>query len=333
MRITRDLLLKIAKDTVAERTRSDRGILAVYLHGSLLSDEPLLGGATDIDLTFVHNEAGSEPREIVRLTDEVHLDIAHHPRTLYRQSKELRVHPWLGPVLYSAKILHDPQHFMDFIQASVRGQFYRPDNAILRSRSLAEHSRQLWQSLAANAFPAGPETAANYLRALEHGANAIASLSGPPLTLRRFLLQFPERAHAVGHPGLVAGLMGLLGAPNIDAAGLQPWLADWRSGFVSLPADQVPTRLHPVRLNYYSHAFDELLDSKQPLAALWPLMVTWTQAAGLLPEGSPSRMKWDEFASHLGWMGPAFSERVDALDAYLDTLEEVLDEWSRVNGA
>jgi hypothetical protein len=44
MRITTETLLKIARDTVAQRTRSDRSLLAIYLTGSLLESEPLLGG-------------------------------------------------------------------------------------------------------------------------------------------------------------------------------------------------------------------------------------------------------------------------------------------------
>ena len=90
MRITPALLLKIARDTVAQRTRSDRGLLSIYLHGSLLEDDPLLGGTADIDLGVIHDEEYSMEREIQRLTDEVHLDIAHHARSDYRWARSLR---------------------------------------------------------------------------------------------------------------------------------------------------------------------------------------------------------------------------------------------------
>ena len=67
MRITRETLLKIARDTAAQRARASRDILCIYLTGSLTTDQPLLGGVTDIDLIIVH---GSEPpveREVLRL--------------------------------------------------------------------------------------------------------------------------------------------------------------------------------------------------------------------------------------------------------------------------
>ena len=54
MRINRQTLLRIANDTVAQRVRQERGILSAYLCGSLLGDDYLLGGCTDIDLVFIH---------------------------------------------------------------------------------------------------------------------------------------------------------------------------------------------------------------------------------------------------------------------------------------
>ena len=54
MRINRDTLLRIARDTVARRTRQDRGIVAAYLCGALLGDDYILGGTADIDLGFIH---------------------------------------------------------------------------------------------------------------------------------------------------------------------------------------------------------------------------------------------------------------------------------------
>jgi hypothetical protein len=34
---------------------------------------------------------------MVFLSEQVHLDIAHHARELYARPKDLRIHPWLGP--------------------------------------------------------------------------------------------------------------------------------------------------------------------------------------------------------------------------------------------
>jgi hypothetical protein len=45
MRITRDLLLKAARDSAAQRLRADRRLVCIFLTGSLLQKDPLLGGA------------------------------------------------------------------------------------------------------------------------------------------------------------------------------------------------------------------------------------------------------------------------------------------------
>ncbi len=61
MRVTRESLIRIAKETAQERAYNDRDIIAAYLTGSLVSKEidPLLGGAADIDIILVHT---SEPK-------------------------------------------------------------------------------------------------------------------------------------------------------------------------------------------------------------------------------------------------------------------------------
>ena len=234
MRITPEMLHKLARDTVDKRTRSDHTLLAVYLHGSLLGEHPLLGNSADIDLFFVHNEEVTIEREIVRLSDDVHLDISHHSHRLYRQPRELRVHPWLGPTVYGCRILYDPQHFMDFAQASVRGQFYRPDNVLQRARQQLEHAREIWLSFTTDQPLPEPEDASRYLRALDHAVNAVAGLSGHPLTERRFLLDFPARAGAVRHPGLSVGLLGLLGGTAVDSERLRSWLPACREAYLAL---------------------------------------------------------------------------------------------------
>lgn len=334
MRITRRLLDRIIQDTVRERTGRDRFIVAVYLCGSLLESEFMLGGATDIDLVFIHAERVAPDREIVRLTDEVHQDISHHYERDYRQTRQLRVHPWLGPTIFHCKIIYDPQHFMDFTQASVRGQFYEPENVLRRARSQAEHARQIWFGYETDR-PAsiGPDEIAHYLKALDHAANSIALLNGRPLTTRRFLPAFRARAAAAGRSGLYPGLIGLLGGPNIEAnEDLQAWVEAWRDGYLALPADSTPPNLHPDRLAYYRLGFESLLNGSEPLDVLWPLLRTWTQAAGLLPEDAPQRQAWESATGYLGLLGEGFDERLEAFDAYLDQVEETLDAYARANG-
>jgi hypothetical protein len=333
MRITREMLLKLAQDTVTQRVRSDRSVMGVYLHGSSLESEPLLGGTTDIDLFFVHDGEIGMKREIVRITDDVHLDISHYSRTEFRQTRELRLHPWLGPILYNCKIIHDPQHFIDFVQATVRGQFDRPDYVLGRARPQAEQARHIWLSFTLSPPTPGLQAIALYLRAVEHAADAIALLSGVPLTERRFLLKFPEKAKAVDRPGLYPGLLGLLGGPTVDAGILRSWLPGWRTAYEIAPKDAVSPRLAPARFPYYLRAYEAIIEGDRPQAVLWPLLRTWVQLISVLPPGSPSQSAWSDAFTHLGLLGEAFSERLAALDAYLDMVEETLEIWARENGA
>lgn len=332
MRITRELMLKFAKDTIARQARESHNILAAYLCGSMLGDDILLGGAGDIDLVLIHEETFAVDREVIPLNAEIHLDIAHHYQRDYRDTRRLRVHPWLGPTLNACKALYDPQHFMDFTQASVRGQFARPDHVSERARVQAEMARQVWQDLALAGRAGGPALLSDYLRAVGFAANAVASLSGPPLVERRFLQQFPARAEAIGRPGLFQGLLGLLGAPHLEAQALSDWLPHWQAAYQALPVSEAPVHLHPFRLNYYLGAFKEMLQENQPVLALWPLLRTWTMLAALLPGDSPACHTWQSAVEYLGVYGVDFDQRLSALDAYLDLVDETLETWERENG-
>jgi hypothetical protein len=332
MRITREILLKIIRDTVAQRTRSDRSLLAVYLTGTVLGDDFMLGGAADLDLVFIHTDQVESQREIVRITDEIHLDISHHYHRDYRQPRLLRVHPWQGPTIKDCVALYDPQHFIDFTQASVRGQFDRPDYILQRARVQAEHARQMWTGLQMGEAEAGPQQTGLYLKTLDHAANSIASLSGPPLTERRMLVGFPARAEAAGRAGLHAGLLGLLGAPHITPEEARAWLPDWQAAYEAA-AESGDPRLHPARQSYYRLGIEALLKGPQPLAAVWPLLRTWAAAIQALPADSPARPAWESAFARLGLAGDGIHDRITALDAYLDLVEETLDAWAARNGA
>ena len=76
MRVTRESLIRIAKETVQERAYNDKNIIAAYLTGSLLTEEPFLGGlfgnpnkrfACDAHISFLHSLLrGFSPRRTFR---------------------------------------------------------------------------------------------------------------------------------------------------------------------------------------------------------------------------------------------------------------------------
>jgi hypothetical protein len=333
MRITRQALLRIAQDSVAQRVRADRGIIAVYLSGSLLEGEFLLGGATDIDLFIINTSPILTKREIVPLTEDVHLDIAYHAHRDFIQTRNLRVDPWLGPTLNNCKILHDPQHFLDFTQASVRGQFDRADHVLARSQGMLSKARDIWRTFYLQPTVSNPQEFLDYLEAVRCAANSVALLSGPPLTDRRFLLRFPKRAEAIGRSGLYHGLLGLLGAPFLDMAHLDDWMEAWNAAYTAEPAQNPQTANHPARRCYYLHSFEFITASQTPQAVLLPLLQTWATSIQSLSTDAGERQTWEETMHHLQLMGEEFEEKVNALDAYLDQIEETIEEWARKNGA
>ncbi len=325
MRITRETLLRIARETVQKRALSDPALVAAYLTGSLRTESPFLGGTTDVDIVFVHREAPAVRRECQPITPEFSLDILHNPRSDYDHPKELRLHPWLGPELYDPMPLYTGQeHFFEFVQAGVRDKYNEPGNIAERARRNAQHARQLWQELLTrqDEWPALFRT---YLKSINHAANAIALLSGAPLSERRFLLQFPERAAAAGRPELTGSLLEMLGANDADLEALKACLTAWEKDFLEAAGrPKVEARIAAPRLAYYKKACEALLESESPQAILWPLLLTWTLAAQALPPGRQET--WESACKGLGLIGPAFEENLSRLDKFLDIVEEKLEE-------
>ncbi len=325
MRITRDLLSNIAEDTVAERAKQDASIIAAYLHGSVLtSEDPLLGGTADIDLVFIHDEYDRQ-REIIRLTEDVHLDIEHHAKADYQPPRELRTCPWRGNTIFYCKSLFDPEHFIDFTQASVRGLFNQYENVLARSRALLQDARATWLYFHNRSVPDSPDQVMAYLQALDDAANALACLNGAPACGRRFLLSLRPRLELLGEPALYDDLLGLLGGEVLDAETIAAWLPGWETDFERLNQGyDPPPALHKHRKAYYLRAFQALLESEQPETAAWPLLHTWTLMAQTMPSQVDA---WQAAVTPLGWMGPAFAARLNGLDAYLDRVDLLLEQW------
>jgi len=333
MHITRETLLKIAKDTVTQQLSTRHDLVSIFMVGSLLTDEPLLGGTSDIDLVFIHDRQPDVEREIIRLSPEITLDIAHQPQSEYNQPRHLRLHPWIGPAIHDSHIvLYDTQHWFEFTQASVTSQFYLPENVFARAHQGIERARQIWLEMQTNPGEPG-KSLINYLKAVEAGANAAASLTGAPLTERRFLLNFPERARAINRPGLTNGLLSLIGADQIEPGQIKSWLPAWHEAYQSQSDNERrPIRLHLDRRLYYERAIEALLASEMPAAALWPLLNTWAEVDYHQSPESPTQKDWPGVIQSLHLGGDQFTGKLEALDAYLDTVEEILDDWAKSNG-
>ncbi len=330
MRITRETLIRIAKETAQKRALADPELVAAYLTGSLRSENPFLGNSTDIDIVLVHAGQPKVRREIVPVTPEIHLDIVHNPRSDYDKPKELRIHPWLGPELYDPLPLYGTQHFFEFVQAGVRAEYDEPVNVLARARRNAEHARQIWSGLQLSQ-ETGPALLLAYLKGVSHAANAVALLTGAPLAERRFLLQFQHRSAAAGAPGLADDLLGLLDGTQVDVATLGGFLPEWEKTFIEAAGRaQVHESIAVPRLAYYKRSFEAMLAGESPQSILWPLIHTWTLSAAVLP---PTRQaKWQAACETLGLTGEAFDERMEGLDRFLDNVEEMLENRAASHG-
>jgi len=333
MRVTRESLIRIAKETAQERAYNDKNIIAAYLIGSLLTEEPFLGGVTDIDLVLVTANKPPMTREIVTLTPDFHLDIVFHAKADYHPPRELRVNPWLGYEIYDPMLLYESQHFFEFTQAAVRAgfEFHEASLMLQRCRTLLDHGRKIWFDIMDVGEDAGPKDVAKYLKSLYHAVNVIAELNGPPLPERRLLLKFPSLAEQANRPGLSVGLLGLLGASDVDASTLEGWLPEWESTFkAAFESGKADPRIHTARLNYYKKCFEAMLGGDDPTVMLWPLLNTWTRAVVAIPGEDTNA--WQAACTTLGFSGQRFVERVEGLDHYLDEVDILLDEIAEANG-
>ena len=330
MRITTELLLKNAVDAVAERCQGNKDIAAAYLCGSVLGEKPLLGGTTDIDLVFIHQGEIVEERQIVRLTADVHLDIQHHTKSRYEQARELRQEPWLGWTLFDARPMYDPDHFLDFVQANLRGMFNSPENILKRAQSLLGNAREIWLQHHNNPSQLAVHQVRDFIRALQNAVNAVACLSGPPLAERRLLLDYLKRVEEVRQPGLYAGVLGLLGLAETGKEDIESWLNHWKQAFNKVnELDNTPVGLHQDRTAYYQRAIEAILISEHPKAAAWPLLSTWTKMAVVLPEESTEALAWKRILDALEFTGQGFEQRMQGLDTYLDRIEELIEYWQK----
>jgi hypothetical protein len=329
MRVTRESLVRIAKDTSLERSHNDRTIIAAYLTGSVAGEaDPMLGGTTDIDLVFVHVTLQAPPREIIKLTPDFHLDIQHRTKAEFRSPRELRADPSLGYEMYDPMLLWQSEKFFEFVQAGLRAgfEFHSPALVLARCRRLLAAARKGWAELSdVNADKAGASELNEFLNAVRYAADAVAELSGSPLADRRFLVEFPRRAEAAERPDLTEGLFNLLGASQADPATLASWLPQWGADFLAAAQDsRADPTIHAARFNYYEKAIHSLLEGETPLTALWPIIHTWVLASALLnPEQT---VHWKSASQHLGLLGNDLVKRISDLDVYLDQIEIRLDE-------
>lgn len=331
--IDRPTLLKIARDTAAQRVAARPSLISAYLTGSIAANEPLLGEATDVDLILIDS---AEPlrREIVRLTDQVVLDIQYRARAEYANPKGLRVHPWRGPELCEPVFLLDPTHFFELAQSSARGQFHRPDFVAARARAFLALARQaLHVGLLPGQEPTAPVTLADFSQGLLCTANAAISLAGFPAAGRRLVMKLEAAARRLGRADLYDGFLELFGGAELDQAQAQILLTDWSAAYrAGQTADD--ELIHPARRTIYERGFQAQIQADRSAEILWLMLSTWQAVMRQLPGDSAHAEPWAAFLERLSLADPAaFRARVQQALAYLTAVDEWVETWADQNGA
>lgn len=334
MRITRDMLHKFARQTVKQRKRNEPDLHAAYLVGSLLDEAPLLGGTTDIDLVLVHKYQAPNKRETEPITAEISLDIFHKLKEDYDQYRELRHDPWMGyPLTHNHILLFDTDHWLEFIQSSVSAEFHRADNVLARVNVMAGAARENWFSLIQTPSQTHTEWLHRYFEILALAANAVSGLIGPPLTRRRFMMTFEARVEALGVPKILAGFTGLLGYSQDLDGKLEAWVNAFEKDIRYLSTtSEPPVHLAPCRKAYYLDALHFLIEDGNQRDAIWPLLRTWLDIHLAAPKPTPGVDAWTDCLSSLDLSEKSTSQKTDALDAFLDTVDILIESWADVYG-
>jgi len=328
MRITRDSLLKIARETADAYARRERDVVCIYLTGSLLQETPMIGGAADIDLVVVHSNDPVVEREVVSINEDISLDIQHHSQARYQHPRELRLDPWVGSALNeNPQALFAIQHWFERTQAGAAAQFTQPENILGRAQPFVTSARQTWMALKTGKIPTGLHFAQGYLSVLGQAGTAIACLTGAPLPERRFMLDLPERFDQLGQPDLMDSFVDLLMPENPGADLMKVWLQGWDESFSALAEDARPPKYHACRHAYYANAIGVLADDQTP-ASIWLLMNSWLEMTERLPMKDKSASACLSACASLGYL----PGRVDDLDAWLDSVDLLLEGWMHANG-
>jgi hypothetical protein len=328
VRINRDILLNLAREHAARLAATDRSLVCIYLTGSLLRDEPLLGGLTDIDLICVHDTPPAAPRQVVRITEEVHLDIAHLYQGMFDHPRRLRTDAWIGGGICSDPlVLFEAAHWFDFTRANIAAQYFQTENVSARARFFASRARQTWLSLSDETIPQGPGRQEAYLGATSDCANALSCLSGMPLPLRRMGVDLPSRLGEIGRSDLLGALVAQFYNESATHEAFDNWLPAWKTSLEALRTIAgSPVSLGRYRGAYYEKAILALVDER-PAAALWILLRTWTLAAQSLPHTGEPYKAWKSLIKDLELDSKHFEERVNALDAVVDRVDEAVEQW------
>ncbi len=332
-------LLKLARDYAARKANEHPSLKAIVLTGSVARGEPPLGDAVDLDILLINDYPPEDTTEILRLSDYVFIDAVHTPAAHYADRKAIRTHHFTSSALNDALILHDPRHYFDILQASVRAPYNRADHIYARARSAYNAATQKFDtfSLYGEDPPPGPlsldlifdlhETL--YLAA--HTLLPLVSQTQAQSTGRRKFMVRLEAAARELKSDLYLNFLEALGVSEVEPTAVEGWLNDWVALYkAAAQRGGDDPSIHPLKRGYYDRGFRALIDEGHAVNTLWLLEHTLLACARRLDPLPEAWIKFSQWTHKSN--GAEFSERVRAAESFLSSLDQILNRWADKEG-
>jgi hypothetical protein len=336
--IEQSTLLRLARTYADARMKERPSLRAVVLIGSVARAEPPLGDAVDLDILLIDDYVPDPPYAFERLSDNVFVDAVYARVSDFADRKALRTHPYTAPALNDALILHDPRHYFDILQASVRAPYNKPDNIYARSMAALGQAQRILDrfSLWREDPPATPPSLndlADFRTALYAAGQALILLTGSPgdtVGIRKFMVRY-EAATRQHRPGLYRLFLSALGVLDFPVADYELLLHDWLALYRSaVQQGENNPLVNAVKRGYYERGFRALVAEGHTLNTLW--LFEQTLAASVRGE-EPGPEPWRRYLGLTGKnTSAAFMERVGSAEQLLAETEQTLNAWARQEG-
>lgn len=328
-------LLKLARDFAARKAVEQSSLKAIVLTGSVARGEVALGDAVDLDLLLISDLLPEHSREILRLSDNVFIDATYVAASTYTDKKAVRIDHFLSSMLNDALILHDPRHYFDILQASVRAPYNRPDHIYARARAAYNAAMQRYDPLSFYREDppeaVTPELLTELRAALYLCAYTLLPLmnqsqaSGP----RKIMVRFEAAARELNAELYVLFLQAL-GVSEVGAPAIEGWVNDWAALYKAAAPKVSDEFCHPLKRGYYDRGYRALIQAGHALNILWAFEETLSACGRGL--ATPPEL-WTTYLNATHKDTPqGFAERVRVLETLLNELDQTLIRWADREG-
>lgn len=322
MKYTKEYLLEAAQSFIKKKIARDPAISAVLLIGSLRNKEHFIEKPIDVDLLVLRDDQGEVDNELVRISDEHHLDVHYDDTVAYENPKILRSDSLRGWALWDATVLYQREHFFEFTQSTVRSQFDEPRNIIDRMRYFTKRAREIWLANSSKPEKIDMET---YLSLVSDAGNALACIDHEPLSIRSFLSDLLTVTADLEIEDINVRFISCL-SPDLSKDLIQDNVELWEELFnesAKYPADTVIT---PLRLPYFKSAIIHQLKSAQPILALWPFLFTLSKMPIKFSENEELIKKHAELKNVFGFAPDGMKAKFEELDLLLEDIEGIIEQ-------